>query len=57
MAVAAATGRWEVTDARSMIVAIFGFYAAFAAYHVLRQKAAWEGAPAVRGLDWPSQQR
>jgi hypothetical protein len=34
------------------LVAIFSFYAAFAAYRVLGQKAAWKGAPVVRGLDW-----
>jgi len=34
------------------LVAIFSFYAAFAAYRVLGQKAAWKGEPVVRGLDW-----
>ncbi|MFZ0703949.1 MAG: hypothetical protein WAM80_19070 [Candidatus Acidiferrales bacterium] len=34
------------------LVAIFSFYAAFAAYRVLGQKAAWEGKPDVGGLDW-----
>ncbi len=34
------------------LVAIFSFYAAFSAYRVLGQKAAWKGAPVVRGLDW-----
>jgi hypothetical protein len=34
------------------LVAIFSFYASFSAYRVLGQKAAWKGAPVVRGLDW-----
>ena len=34
------------------LVAVFSFYAAFAAYRVLGQKAAWKGEPVVRGLDW-----
>jgi hypothetical protein len=34
------------------LVAIFSFYAAFAAYRVLGQKEAWKGAPVVRALDW-----
>jgi uncharacterized membrane protein len=34
------------------LVAIFSFYAAFSAYRVLGQKAAWKGVPVVRGLDW-----
>ena len=34
------------------LVAIFSFYAAFAAYRVLGQKAAWQGKSVVRGLDW-----
>src|SRR5580700_2250398 len=34
------------------LVAIFSFYAAFSAYRVLGQKAAWKGAPVIRGLDW-----
>ncbi len=34
------------------LVAIFSFYAAFAAYRVLGQKASWKGVPVVRGLDW-----
>ncbi|MFY9683476.1 MAG: hypothetical protein WA416_00195 [Candidatus Sulfotelmatobacter sp.] len=34
------------------LVAIFSFYAAFTAYRVLGQKAAWEGKSVVRGLDW-----
>jgi uncharacterized membrane protein len=34
------------------LVAIFSFYAAFAAYRVLGQKAAWEGKQVVRALDW-----
>jgi uncharacterized membrane protein len=34
------------------LVAIFSFYAAFAAYRVLGQKAAWNGAQGVRPLDW-----
>jgi hypothetical protein len=34
------------------LVAIFSFYAAFSAYRVLGQKAAWKGEPVVRGLDW-----
>lgn len=34
------------------LVAIFSFYAAFSAYRVLDQKAAWKGAPVVRRLDW-----
>ncbi len=34
------------------LVAIFSFYAAFAGYRVLGQKAAWKGEPVVRGLDW-----
>ncbi len=34
------------------LVAIFSFYAAFAAYRVLGQKAAWKGERVIRGLDW-----
>jgi uncharacterized membrane protein len=34
------------------LVAIFSFYAAFTAYRVLGQKAAWEGKSVVRPLDW-----
>ncbi|MGH9739523.1 MAG: hypothetical protein ACRD4X_13205 [Candidatus Acidiferrales bacterium] len=34
------------------LVAVFSFYAAFVAYRVLGQKAAWKGKPVVRGLDW-----
>lgn len=34
------------------LVAIFSFYASFAAYRVLGQKAAWKGEPVVTGLDW-----
>jgi uncharacterized membrane protein len=34
------------------LVALFSFYAAFSAYRVLGQKAAWKGAPVVHGLDW-----
>ncbi len=34
------------------LVAIFSFYAAFTAYRVLGQKAAWEGKSVVHGLDW-----
>ena len=34
------------------LVAIFSFYAAFAAYRVLGQKAAWKGERVVTGLDW-----
>ncbi|MGH9741334.1 MAG: hypothetical protein ACRD51_03180 [Candidatus Acidiferrum sp.] len=34
------------------LVAIFSFYAAFTAYRVLGQKAAWEGKSVVGGLDW-----
>ncbi len=34
------------------LVAIFSFYATFAAYRVLGQKDAWKGASVVRGLDW-----
>lgn len=34
------------------LVAIFSFYAAFSAYRVLGQKAAWTGAPVIRGMDW-----
>lgn len=34
------------------LVAIFSFYAAFAAYRVLGQKAAWKGERVVRPLDW-----
>jgi hypothetical protein len=34
------------------LVAIFSFYAAFTAYRVLGQKAAWQGQSGVRGLDW-----
>src|ERR1035441_1386034 len=34
------------------LVAIFSFYAAFSAYRVLGQKAAWKGVPVVRTLDW-----
>jgi uncharacterized membrane protein len=34
------------------LVAIFSFYAAFAAYRVLGQKAAYKGERVIRGLDW-----
>ena len=34
------------------LVAVFSFYAAFAAYRVLGQKEAWKGAPVVHALDW-----
>jgi uncharacterized membrane protein len=34
------------------LVAVFSFYAAFAAYRVLGQKAAWKGEPVARPLDW-----
>ena len=34
------------------LVAIFSFYAAFGAYRVLGQKAAWKGERVVRPLDW-----
>jgi len=34
------------------LVAVFSFYAAFSAYRVLGQKAAWKGASVARPLDW-----
>jgi uncharacterized membrane protein len=34
------------------LVSVFSFYAAFAAYRILGQKAAWKGEPVVRPLDW-----
>jgi uncharacterized membrane protein len=34
------------------LVAIFSFYAAFTAYRVLGQKAAWQGESVIHGLDW-----
>jgi uncharacterized membrane protein len=34
------------------LVAIFSFYAAFTAYRVLGQKAAWKSQPVARSLDW-----
>lgn len=34
------------------LVAIFSFYAAFTAYRILGQKAAYKGEPVVRPLDW-----
>jgi len=34
------------------LVAIFSFYAAFAAYRVLGQKAAWKGESVARAPDW-----
>lgn len=34
------------------LVAVFSFYAAFAAYRILGQKAAYKGESVVRPLDW-----
>ena len=34
------------------LVAVFSFYAAFAAYRVLGQQAVRKGDPVIRGLDW-----